>query len=62
MVLTAGCHYSRSEGRQQDRRKKETANKKEGSREVAGEGRDEGPEEKQVKQGEGEKEKRKVTS
>lgn len=46
MVLTAGCHYSRSEGRQQDRRKKETADK---GREVGGERQDEGPEEEQVK-------------
>lgn len=35
---------------------------KEGSREVAEEGRDDGPGEEQVKRREGEKEKRKVTS
>ena len=49
MVLTAGCHYSRSEGRQQDKRKEETANKGRRQKVVGGEGGGEGPEEERVK-------------
>lgn len=59
-MLTAGCHYSRSERRQRDRRRKETANK--GPSLCGGEGRDEGPEEDQVMKTVEEEVKSKVTS
>lgn len=48
VVLTAGCHCSRSEGRQQDRGKTGTA--KEGSKGVGGEGGQRGPEGEKMKE------------